>query len=97
MFLKGFSTAAVGLPLGLWASARCSWSTHRSGGAAFMRASTCKTRGTPFVQAITGSWRDMLRVMCCSLINVIPVVTTIFGAAYAVQPGYSIGFCKLGP
>ncbi|WP_394790789.1 MFS transporter [Rhodoferax sp.] len=48
----------------------------------------------PMVQAITESWRDMLRVMCCSLMNVIPVVTTIFGAAYAVQPGYGIGFEK---
>jgi len=36
----------------------------------------------------------MLRVICCSLMNVIPVVTTIFGAAYAVQPGYGIGFEK---
>jgi MFS family permease len=26
--------------------------------------------------------------------NVIPVVATIFGAAYAVQPGYGIGFAK---
>ena len=26
--------------------------------------------------------------------NVIPVGTTIFGAAYAVQPGYGIGFAK---
>jgi len=48
----------------------------------------------PVVQAVTESWRDMLRVMCCSLMNVIPVVTTIFGAAYAVQPGYGIGFEK---
>jgi MFS family permease len=48
----------------------------------------------PVVRAITESWRDMLRVMCCSLMNVIPVVTTIFGAAYAVQPGYGIGFAK---
>ncbi|MEK8052932.1 MFS transporter [Ideonella sp. DXS22W] len=48
----------------------------------------------PVVQAITESWRDMLRVVCCSLMNVIPVVTTIFGAAYAVQPGYGIGFEK---
>ncbi len=46
----------------------------------------------PIVQAITDSWRDMLRVICCSLMNVIPVVATIFGAAYAVQPGYGIGF-----
>jgi MFS family permease len=48
----------------------------------------------PIVQAIQENWRDMLRVMCCSLMNVIPVVTTIFGAAYAVQPGYGIGFDK---
>jgi len=48
----------------------------------------------PIVQAITESWRDMLRVMFCSLMNVIPVVATIFGAAYAVQPGYGIGFEK---
>jgi MFS family permease len=48
----------------------------------------------PIVQAIQENWSDMLRVMCCSLMNVIPVVTTIFGAAYAVQPGYGIGFDK---
>ena len=48
----------------------------------------------PIIQAIQNSWRDMLRVICCSLMNVIPVVTTIFGAAYAVQPGYGIGFEK---
>src|SRR4029077_12433779 len=48
----------------------------------------------PVIQAIKENWKDMLRVMCCSLMNVIPVVTTIFGAAYAVQPGYGIGFEK---
>ncbi|MGJ7578875.1 MFS transporter [Variovorax sp. RHLX14] len=48
----------------------------------------------PVIQAVTESWRDMLRVMLCSLMNVIPVVATIFGAAYAVQPGYGIGFEK---
>jgi len=36
----------------------------------------------------------MLRVVCMALMNVIPVVATIFGAAYAVQPGYGIGFHK---
>ena len=30
---------------------------------------------------------DMLRVVCMALMNVIPVVATIFGAAYAVQAG----------
>src|SRR3984893_356080 len=48
----------------------------------------------PIVQAIRDNWGDMLRVICCSLMNVIPVVATIFGAAYAVQPGYGIGFEK---
>jgi MFS family permease len=46
----------------------------------------------PVVQAITNHWPDMLRVICMALMNVIPVVATIFGAAYAVQPGYGIGF-----
>lgn len=48
----------------------------------------------PVIEAIRENWRDMLRVMCASLMNVIPVVATIFGAAYAVQPGYGIGFSK---
>ena len=48
----------------------------------------------PVVQAVTESWRDMLRVIACSLMNVIPVVATIFGAAYAVQPGYGNNFDK---
>jgi MFS family permease len=48
----------------------------------------------PVIQAVQESWRDMLRVIGMALMNVIPVVTTIFGAAYAVQPGYGIGFSK---
>jgi MFS family permease len=48
----------------------------------------------PVIQAIQESWGDMLRVVCMALMNVIPVVATIFGAAYAVQPGYGIGFSK---
>lgn len=48
----------------------------------------------PVVQAITQHWPDMLRVICMSLMNVIPVVATVFGAAYAVQAGYGIGFSK---
>ena len=34
----------------------------------------------------------MLRVVCMALMNVIPVVATVFGAAYAVQPAYGVGF-----
>ena len=47
---------------------------------------------SPIIDAFRYSWPDMVRVMCMALMNVIPVVTTIFGAAYAVQPGYGIGF-----
>ncbi|HZR76462.1 MFS transporter [Bradyrhizobium sp.] len=46
----------------------------------------------PIIQAFKTSWADMLRVICMALMNVIPVVATIFGAAYAVQPAYGIGF-----
>ena len=45
---------------------------------------------TPVMDALTNHWPDMLRVVCMSLMNVIPVVATIFGAAYAVQPGYGV-------
>jgi MFS family permease len=46
----------------------------------------------PIPEAFRLSWDDMLRVVCMSLMNVIPVVATVFGAAYAVQPAYGIGF-----
>jgi MFS family permease len=46
----------------------------------------------PIVVAFKESWPNMLRVVSMSLMNVIPVVTSVFGAAYAVQPGYGIGF-----
>jgi MFS family permease len=34
----------------------------------------------------------MVRVMCVALMNTVATVATIFGAAYAVQPAYGIGF-----
>src|ERR1700759_3241616 len=46
----------------------------------------------PIIQACTTSWAAMLRVVCMALMNVIPVVATIFGAAFAVQPAYGVGF-----
>src|SRR4051794_10769822 len=46
----------------------------------------------PIPEAFRLSWDDMLRVVCMALMNVIPVVATVFGAAYAVQPAYGIGF-----
>src|SRR6201984_1453879 len=50
--------------------------------------------GSTIVAALTVAWRDILRVICMALVNVIAVVATIFGAAYAVQPAYGIGFSK---
>jgi MFS family permease len=49
---------------------------------------------TPILEAFKNSWADILRVVCMALMNVIPVVAAIFGAAYAVQPAYGIGFAK---
>ncbi|GKS94749.1 MFS transporter [Acidovorax sp. SUPP2825] len=48
----------------------------------------------PIVQAFQENGPNMLRVVCMALMNVIPVVATVFGAAYAVQPGYGVGFDK---
>ncbi len=48
----------------------------------------------PIPEAFRLSWDDMLRVVCMALMNVIPTVATVFGAAYAVQPAYGIGFAK---
>jgi len=48
----------------------------------------------PIVEAFQNNWRNMCLVTCMALMNVIPVVATIFGAAYAVQPAYGIGFSK---
>jgi MFS family permease len=52
------------------------------------------TPKAPVVEALTRHGLDMFRVVCMALMNVIPVVATIFGAAYAVQPAYGIGFSK---
>jgi MFS family permease len=46
----------------------------------------------PIPEAFRLGWADMLRVVCMALMNVIPVVATVFGAAYAVQAAYGIGF-----
>ena len=48
----------------------------------------------PIIEAFKYHWRDMLRVVCMALMNVIPVVATVFGGAYAVQAAYGIGFPK---
>lgn len=48
----------------------------------------------PIPEAFRTSGADMFRVVCMALMNTIPVVATVFGAAYAVQPAYGIGFEK---
>lgn len=48
----------------------------------------------PIKQAFAENTPKILRVMLMSLMNVIPTVTTIFGAAYATQEAYGIGFHK---
>ena len=60
---------------------------------AFVQDQTLQSR-SPIVDAFKHSTPDMLRVALMALMNVIPVVATIFGAAYAVQPAYGIGFAK---
>lgn len=52
------------------------------------------TPRSPVIEAIQTNWPDMIRVILMALMNVIPVVATIFGAAYAVQAAYGIGFHK---
>jgi MFS family permease len=46
----------------------------------------------PIVQAVRESGPDMLRVICMALMNAIPVATTVFGATYATNAAYGIGF-----
>ena len=46
----------------------------------------------PIIEAFKTSWKDMLHLSGMSLSFVVPVVITVIGAAYAVQPAYGIGF-----
>jgi MFS family permease len=48
----------------------------------------------PILEAFRDSWKDMIRVVLIALTNVIAVVATIFGGAYACQPAYGIGMPK---
>src|SRR3954452_3605923 len=44
------------------------------------------------VEVLRRSWDDILRLLCMALTAVIAMVAATFGAAYAVQPAYGIGF-----
>lgn len=60
---------------------------------AFTEAQTqLKSQTLPVVEVITQSWRDLLRVICMALSAVLAIVASVFGATYAVQPAYGIGF-----
>jgi MFS family permease len=47
---------------------------------------------SPVIEVFRQSWDDVLRVVCMALTAVIALLATVFGAAYAVQPAYGIGF-----
>jgi MFS family permease len=49
---------------------------------------------SPVFEAVKSHWPNMIRVAIMSWMNVIPIVTTVFGMVYAVQPSYGIGFSK---
>lgn len=51
-----------------------------------------ETRKLPLVEVITQSWRDVLRVIGMALSGILAIVASVFGATYAVQPAYGIGF-----
>ncbi|NJP00009.1 MULTISPECIES: MFS transporter [Pseudomonas] len=52
------------------------------------------TAQSPITEAFKYSWKRMVLVVFVAFMNVIPVVATVFGAVYAVQPAYGIGFDK---
>ncbi|MFD7296621.1 MFS transporter [Streptomyces sp. NPDC059897] len=45
----------------------------------------------PFVEAFRENWREILRAVCMTLVNVIGVTVSVFGGAYATQSGYGVG------
>jgi MFS family permease len=49
---------------------------------------------SPVIEALRDGWPDIIRIAAIALIAVILAVTSIFGAAYAVQPAYGIGLPK---
>jgi len=48
----------------------------------------------PVLETFRFAWPDMLRVTGMALAYVVPATITVFGAAYAAQPAYGIGFSK---
>jgi MFS family permease len=46
----------------------------------------------PLAELFRDGWPNMLRVVCMGFANTVPTVINVFGAAYAVQAAYGIGF-----
>jgi MFS family permease len=46
----------------------------------------------PIVRAVKENGSDMLRVICMALMNAVPLAATVFGAAYATNEAYGVGF-----
>lgn len=47
---------------------------------------------SPVIEVLRESWGDVLRVVGMALAAVTALLATVFGATYAVQPAYGIGF-----
>ncbi|WP_306324286.1 MULTISPECIES: MFS transporter [unclassified Streptomyces] len=50
-----------------------------------------RARRVPLVEAFRENWREILRAVCMTLVNVIGVTVSVFGGAYATQSGYGVG------
>lgn len=62
---------------------------------AFIEQSRKKTLPrSPVRLAFRHCWKDMIRVVCMANMNVIPMVATVFGGAYATQQAYGINLSK---
>ncbi|TCF96699.1 MFS transporter [Paraburkholderia strydomiana] len=51
-----------------------------------------KVPASPVIEVLRESWGDVLRVVGMALAAVTALLATVFGATYAVQPAYGIGF-----
>jgi len=49
------------------------------------------TGRAPLAVAFRENWANILRAVCITLVNVVGMTTTVFGAAYATQATYGIG------
>ncbi len=52
------------------------------------------TAKAPILEVLRKSGLDVVRAVCMTLVNVIGVTVSVFGAAYATQPGYGIGMSE---